>query len=64
MDKSQDSAAEQKRESESGATGIGTGKKAGIYGCGFLVLAIMIIFIILVLTGYYAPFQGTEGVGP
>ena len=46
------------------AGGIGTGKKTGLYGCGLLILAIAIIFIVLVLTGTYNPFQGTEGVGP
>jgi hypothetical protein len=46
------------------ADGIGTGKKTGLYGCGFLILAVIIIFIVLVLTGIYNPFQGTEGVGP
>jgi hypothetical protein len=43
---------------------IGAGKKTGLYGCGFLILAIVIVFIVLVLTGTYNPFQGTEGVGP
>ncbi len=46
------------------ADGIGTAKKTGLYGCGFLILAVIIIFIVLVLTGIYNPFQGTEGVGP
>lgn len=45
-------------------TGIGTGKKLGLYGCGFLILAVLIIFIFLFLTGIYNPFQGMEGVGP
>jgi 4-hydroxybenzoate polyprenyltransferase len=44
--------------------GIGAGKKTGLYGCGFLILAVVIIFIVLVLTGIYNPFEGTEGVGP
>jgi len=48
----------------SDAAGIGAGKKTGLYGCGFLILAVVIIFIVLVLTGFYNPFQGTEGVGP
>jgi len=43
---------------------IGTGKKTGLYGCAFMILAVVIVFIILVLTGIYNPFQGTEGVGP
>jgi hypothetical protein len=45
-------------------SGIGTGKKTGLYGCAFLILAVVIIFIVLILTGIYTPFQGTEGVGP
>ncbi len=43
---------------------IGAGKKTGLYGCAFLILAVAIVFIVLVLTGIYNPFQGTEGVGP
>ena len=43
---------------------IGAGKKTGLYGCAFMILAVVIVFIILVLTGIYNPFQGTEGVGP
>ena len=43
---------------------IGTGKKTGLYGCALMILAIVIVFIVLVLTGIYNPFQGTEGVGP
>lgn len=46
------------------ADGIGAGKKTGVYGCAFLILAVVIVFIVLVLTGIYNPFQGTEGVGP
>ena len=46
------------------ANGIGAGKKTGLYGCAFLVLAVVVVFIVLVLTGIYNPFQGTEGVGP
>ncbi|HXG84739.1 MAG TPA: hypothetical protein VNI84_12005 [Pyrinomonadaceae bacterium] len=38
------------------AAGIGMGKKTGLYGCGFLILAVVIIFIVLVLTGFYNPF--------
>ncbi|CAN5144481.1 hypothetical protein BH20ACI1_BH20ACI1_09090 [soil metagenome] len=45
-------------------SGIGTGKKTGLYGCAFLILAVIIIFVVLVLTGIYNPFLGTEGVGP
>ena len=43
---------------------IGAGKKTGLYGCGFLLLAVVIVFAALVLTGTYNPFQRTEGVGP
>ena len=43
---------------------IGAGRKTGLYGCAFLLLAVIIIFIVLILTGIYNPFQGTEGVGP
>jgi hypothetical protein len=50
--------------SGSDSAGIGAGKKTGLYGCGFLILAVVIVFIVLVLTGIYNPFQGTEGVGP
>lgn len=46
------------------SAGIGVGKKTGLYGCGFIILAIIIVFLVLVLTGIYNPFQGTEGVGP
>ncbi|CAN5381536.1 hypothetical protein BH20ACI2_BH20ACI2_09400 [soil metagenome] len=50
---------------EADASGdIGAGKKTGIYGCGFLILGVVIVFIVLVLTGIYNPFQFTEGVGP
>lgn len=45
-------------------TSVGTGKKVGLYGCGLLILAIVIIAVVLILTGIYNPFQGTEGVGP
>ena len=43
---------------------IGTGRKTALYGCGFMILAVIVIFMILVLTGAYNPFSGTEGVGP
>lgn len=49
---------------ENDALGIGTGKKVGLYGCGFLILAVIIIAAILIFTGMYVPFEGTEGVGP
>ena len=49
---------------EKDASGIGTGKKVGLYGCGFLILAVIIIAAILIFTGMYVPFEGTEGVGP
>ena len=51
-------------ESDTSSRDIGTGKKTGLYGCAFLILAVVIVFIVLVLTGIYNPFQGTEGVGP
>jgi hypothetical protein len=43
---------------------VGKGKKLGLYGCAFIILAIVIFFIVLIYTGFYAPFQGSEGVGP
>lgn len=43
---------------------IGAGKKAGLYGCAFFILAAVALIIILVFTGIYVPFEGTEGVGP
>jgi hypothetical protein len=43
---------------------IGTGKKVGLYGCGLLVLGLVIVAVIIFLTGVYVPFEGTEGVGP
>jgi hypothetical protein len=43
---------------------IGTGKKVGLYGCGLLLLGLVIVAVILFLTGVYVPFEGTEGVGP
>ena len=49
---------------ESNDADIGKGKKTAVYGCGFMILAVIIIFIVLALTGFYNPFQGTEGVGP
>ncbi len=51
-------------ETDTGGGDIGAGKKTGLYGCAFMILAIVIVFIVLVLTGIYNPFQGTEGVGP
>lgn len=59
MDENQNTNVGENRQS-----GIGTGRKTALYGCGFVILAVMIIFIILVLTGAYNPFLGTEGVGP
>ena len=44
--------------------GYWEGKKTGLYGCAFLVLAVVIVFIVLALTGIYNPFEGMEGVGP
>lgn len=43
---------------------IGTSRKTALYGCGFLILAVVVVFIILVFTGAYNPFTGTENVGP
>ena len=51
-------------EADTGGGNIGAGKKTGLYGCAFMILAVVIVFIVLVLTGIYNPFQGTEGVGP
>ena len=45
-------------------TDIGAGKKTGLYGCGFLILGVILVLVVLILTGIYNPFQGTEGVGP
>lgn len=67
MDEKQNESMEDNRQTErrdQRESGIGTGKKVGLYGCAFLVLAVVIIFIVLILTGIYSPFQGTEGVGP
>lgn len=69
MEEKKDEITEENRQAARGEisaenSDIGTGKKAGLYGCGFLVLTVVIIFIVLVLTGIYNPFQGTEGVGP
>jgi hypothetical protein len=49
---------------DSGKENIGTGKTVGIYGCGLLLLGLLIVLIALVLTGIFNPFEGTEGVGP
>ena len=51
-------------EADTSGSDIGAGKKTGLYGCAFMILAVVIVFIILVLTGIYNPFEGTEGVGP
>ena len=73
MDEKQNTVSEENRLTEASSydrvrdeseSGIGTGKKVGFYGCGFLMLAGVIVFIVLVLTGIYNPFEGTEGVGP
>lgn len=45
-------------------SGIGAGRKAGLYGCGFLLLALVIMLIVLIITGIYVPFPSNEGVGP
>ncbi len=49
---------------ESNNSGIGTGKKVGLYGCAFLVAAFVIMLIVLIITGMYQPFPSNEGVGP
>ncbi len=67
MEEKRNEITEENRQAENreiSAGDIGAGKKTGLYGCGFLILAVVIIFIILVLTGIYNPFEGTEGVGP
>lgn len=47
-----------------GESGIGAGKKTGLYGCAFLILGIVIVSIVMFFTGIFNPFVGTEGVGP
>ena len=71
MNEKQDSRGGKNRRAETleadstrGDTSIGMGIKLGLYGCGFILLAILIVFVVLFLTGIYNPFQGTEGVGP
>ena len=73
MEENRNTTAEADRQTETqtavgtnngGESGIGAGKKTGLYGCAFMILAIVIVFIVLVLTGIYNPFQGTEDVGP
>jgi hypothetical protein len=50
---------------QTGASGdIGPGKKTGLYGCALLILGVVIVLIVLILTGIYNPFEGTEGIGP
>ena len=55
---------ESNQEPNQNKSDIGAGKKIGLYGCAFLILAVIVVFIVLVLTGIYVPFEGTEGVGP
>lgn len=43
---------------------IGKGKKVGLYGAGFLLLGVLIVVVVMYLVGFYAPLEGTEGVGP
>ncbi|MDQ3323449.1 MAG: hypothetical protein M3525_13615 [Acidobacteriota bacterium] len=70
MDEKQDAATEENRQSEPRRdtavreSGIGTGRKVGLYGCAFLVAAFVIMIIVLIITGMYAPFPSNEGVGP
>lgn len=46
------------------ASGIGMGKKVGLYGTGFLILGLLIVVVVMYLIGYFAPLEGMEGVGP
>ncbi len=55
---------ESNQEPNQNKSDIGTGKKIGLYGCAFLILAIIVFFIVLALTGIFVPLEGTEGVGP
>jgi hypothetical protein len=48
----------------SNAVRWGAGKKIGLYGAGLLLLGVIFILLVIFLTGYFAPFQGTEGIGP
>ena len=64
LNENQDTDTGTDRQVKSMADEIGTGKKIGIYGCAFLVLAVVIVSIVLALTGMYNPFEGTEGIGP
>ena len=70
MDERQNSATEDNRQPDSRTdnavreSGIGTGKKVGLYGCAFLVAAFVIMLIVLIITGMFNPFPGNEGVGP
>ena len=73
MEEKRNTVSEEKRQAEARDddiahggrdSGIGTGKKVGLYGCGFLVLGVIIVLIVLIVTGTYVPFEGTEGVGP
>ncbi len=70
MDKKQDADTEENRQAESRTdnggreSGIGAGKKVGLYGCAFLVAAFVIMLIVLIITGMFNPFPGSEGVGP
>jgi len=45
-------------------SGIGTGKKVGLYGCAFIGLAVVIFVVVLIITGMFNPFPSNEGVGP
>ena len=64
MNDQQITAAQLNRKETTDADDIGTGRKTGLYSFAFLILAILLVFIVLVFTGAYNPFEGTEGVGP
>ncbi len=73
MDEKRDANTEENQRTEPGAddasrgereSGIGARRKAGLYGCGFLLLALVIMLIVLIITGIYVPFPSNEGVGP
>ena len=43
---------------------IGTGQRAGLWGFALIILAVLIVFIVLVYSGFYNPFEGAEKIGP
>ncbi len=38
-------------KADTGGGDIGAGKKTGLYGCAFMILMVVIVFIVLVSTG-------------